>query len=206
VRWGPKLLAELEFFRLRQVEVHGARYLAPEEIVSRLRVDSTASIWNDLEPLERMVAGHAQVQSVDIDRKLPGTLVIHVTERLPVAFVPAADGMRAVDAAGRTLPIDPSRTAVDLPVLARGDSAMLRLLVEVREEHPELFDRISEIRRVGRSELIMDLATLRVRTSDNVSADRLADILPVETDLARRRVQIRELDLRYRDQVVARLQ
>jgi len=36
--------------------------------------------------------------------------------------------------------------------------------------------------------------------------DRLADIFPVENDLARRQVHVDELDLRYRDQVIARLQ
>jgi len=35
---------------------------------------------------------------------------------------------------------------------------------------------------------------------------RLADIFPVESDLARRQLRAEELDLRYRDQVIARLQ
>jgi hypothetical protein len=35
---------------------------------------------------------------------------------------------------------------------------------------------------------------------------RLADIFPVESDLARRQARVKELDLRYRDQVIARLQ
>jgi len=39
-----------------------------------------------------------------------------------------------------------------------------------------------------------------------LSVERLADIFPVETDLARRQVSVSELDLRYRDQVIARLQ
>jgi len=39
-----------------------------------------------------------------------------------------------------------------------------------------------------------------------VSVARLADIFPVESDLLRRRANVAELDLRYRDQVIARLQ
>jgi hypothetical protein len=41
---------------------------------------------------------------------------------------------------------------------------------------------------------------------DDVTARRLAEIYPVEGDLARRRARVAELDLRYRDQVIARLQ
>ncbi|HVF38822.1 MAG TPA: FtsQ-type POTRA domain-containing protein [Gemmatimonadaceae bacterium] len=47
---------------------------------------------------------------------------------------------------------------------------------------------------------------LTVRASLGVSVSRLADIFPVESDLLRRRANVAELDLRYRDQVIARLQ
>jgi len=45
-----------------------------------------------------------------------------------------------------------------------------------------------------------------VRASAGVTADRLADIIPVEQDLTHRHVRVAELDLRFRDQVLARLQ
>ena len=38
-----------------------------------------------------------------------------------------------------------------------------------------------------------------------VTLARLGDIEPVERDLARRQLRAAELDLRYRDQVIARL-
>jgi hypothetical protein len=47
---------------------------------------------------------------------------------------------------------------------------------------------------------------LRVRAKLGVSATRLTDIFPVEFDLRRRGARVAELDLRYRDQVIARLQ
>jgi hypothetical protein len=45
-----------------------------------------------------------------------------------------------------------------------------------------------------------------VRLPVGLSVERLADIFPVESDLARRQVRVGEIDLRYRDQVIARLQ
>jgi cell division protein FtsQ len=39
----------------------------------------------------------------------------------------------------------------------------------------------------------------------DVSVERLADVRPVELDLARRALRVAELDLRFRDQVIARL-
>ena len=204
--WGPRLLTRLAYFHLRRVEVRGTRYLQPSDVLARMRVDTSTSIWSDTHVLERRVAQHPQVRAVEIDRKLPGTLVVQVTENLPVAFVPSAGGLRAVDVAGRGLPIDPSRVNVDLPVLAKPDTALLRLLADVRGRSPALFDRISNARRVGRNEVALALASVLVRALPDVSAERLADIIPVESDLARRGARATELDLRFRDQVIARLQ
>jgi cell division protein FtsQ len=204
VWWGPPVLAQLSFFRVRKVEVRNARYISPGELLARMAVDTTASVWDDHSELERRVATHPQVRAVRIERKLPGTLVLRVTENLPIAFVASPQGMRAVDASGQTLPIDPSRVSVDLPVVARPDTVLLRLLDDVRGRHPALYGRISDARRSG-DELLLRLPSFVVRGGTDLTADRLSDIIPVEDDLERRQVQVAELDLRFRDQVIARL-
>ena len=196
----------MSFFRLRRVQVVGARYVPADTVVTLLGVDTTRSIWDGTDELAARVRRHPQVSDVDIARRMPGTLVVTITERVPVAFVPSARGLEALDAAGRTLPIDPSRVNVDLPILARRDTTVLRLLGELRERSPQLYERVSAARRVGRNELLLELGAINVRTMGDVSVDRLADIIPVEADLTRRQARVAELDLRYRDQVIARLQ
>ena len=204
--WGPAALARLAFFRVRRVEIEGARYLAPSDIVARLAVDTLTSVWTDLGPLARRVEQDPLVADAQVTRRLPGTLVVTVKEKVPVALVSGRGGFRSFDDAGAALPIDPSRVPVDLPILAAPDSALLRLLGEVRERSPGLFARISEVRRVGKRELLVRLATVPVRAMSDVRAERLTDILPVESDLARRQAHVVELDLRYREQVIARLE
>jgi len=204
--WGPPLLSHLSFFRVRHVEVDGYHYLQPDDVLKRLRIDTTTSVWTDLGELERRVKMHPQVKSVTVDRNLPGTLAVHVVENLPIAYVPAAGGLRAVDADGRFLPIDPTRIAIDLPVLANADTALLHLLANIRSVSPALFGEISDIRRTGGTDIALTLATAQVRALAGISAQRLADIIPVEADLARRKARVTELDLRFRDQVIARTQ
>lgn len=204
--WGRPMLAQLDFFRLRSVEVVGVQYLSAGEVVRRLQVDTLASVWMDLDPLVRRVERHPQVRAVDIQRRLPGTLVVRVTENLPVALVPASGGFRAVDGAGRPLPVDPARVTMDLPIVPRRDTLILRLLDDVRVAEPALFSRISEVRRVGGDELQVRVAALPIRTMTDVTPARLADLYPVERDLARRQARVVEIDLRFRDQVIARVQ
>ena len=203
--WGAAVLRSMDFFRVRRVEVEGSRYASPAEIVSRMKVDTTASLWDDVSPLEARVREHPQVRDVRIRRRLPGTLVVRVTEDPPIALVNTAKGMVVTNATGESLPVDPTRTDVDLPVLASRDTLLLRLLGEVRARIPALFARVSEARRGSRGEVILVLPDYRIIALADVTATRLSDVLPVENDLARRALKVVELDLRFRDQVVARL-
>ncbi|NUQ22234.1 MAG: hypothetical protein HOQ09_14900, partial [Gemmatimonadaceae bacterium] len=181
-------------------------YLPPADLIARLQLDSTASVWDDPDPLVSRLDRHQQVREARIGRHLPGTLVVTVRENLPVALVPSAKGFTVIDDRAQPLPIDPSSAKLDLPIIAARDTGITRLLAELRSRYPKLFARVSEIRREGRNELLIRLPDVRVRTLADVTADRLAEISPVEEDLARRHLAVAELDLRYRDQVIARLQ
>ena len=209
--WAPILLRQLAFFRVRHVEVVGARYVQPRDILDRLKVDTLASVWDPRERLEARVASHPLVREVSIGTRLPGTLVVRLVEHVPVALVATTGGFKAYDERGVQLPIDPATADVDAPILARPDSALLRLLAAARQSHPALYRRLSEIRREraggpGEAELLFVVDSIPVRTLGDVTLNRLADVEMVEQDLAQRRLRAIELDLRYRDQVIARLQ
>lgn len=217
-------LRSMAFFRVRTIEIRGTHYLQPTEIVERMRVDTLRSLWDDVGPLEARIRPHPQVSDVRITRRLPGTLVVTLRENLPVALIPTGQTLQPYDSLGRQLPIDPLRTDLDLPVIASPDPALLRLLGEIRRGNLAMYQRVSEMRRTGRTDLLIlfnsafaRLATpldsaapepglLRVRAPVGVTVDRLTDIFPVESDLVARQARIGELDLRYRDQVIARIQ
>jgi cell division protein FtsQ len=153
----------------------------------------------------------AELQQVDhavVTRKLPGTLVIEITERTPVALVSANGGLRVYDERGIPLPIDLARVTVDAPVLMQRDTTVLRLLGAMRARMPAVYARISTVRRVGAAldELMFQFQTQPVHAMQDVTLERLAEVEFVEADLNRKQLRATEIDLRYRDQVIARLQ
>jgi cell division protein FtsQ len=215
--WGPPALATLDFFHVRTVEFDGVRFAKTAELMQRLNVDTTQSVWQSVDSLAARVAAHPMVARVDIERDLPATLRVHVTERIPVALVPAKGGLRPADATGALLPIDPSAIALDMPLAASADSALLTVLDGLRQNAPELYARVTEAKRVNADELRFVLTAgttgaagpammnaVVVRTGAEVTVARFRDILPVEADLARNHLRVVELDLRFRDQVIAR--
>jgi cell division septal protein FtsQ len=202
--WMPPILSRMDFFRVRRVEVRGARFTPPEEIHRRLDIDTTFSIWNDVDPLKQRVAEHPQLSDVRISRRFPSTLVVSVEEHQPVALVPSRNGLRAFDATGRALPLDPSLTPVDVPLTPRADTTVLRFLGQLQAVQGDLFARVNEARRAGRDELTLDLVSFTVRLRPDIGVERLAQISSVEAELAKRQSRPRELDFRFRDQVIVR--
>ncbi|MEP6732099.1 MAG: FtsQ-type POTRA domain-containing protein, partial [bacterium] len=183
--WGPRVLRQLAFFRVRKVEILGARYTPASDVLARLHVDTMRSVWDPLGPLVQRVQAHPQVEHVVVTRKLPGTLVVELTERRPVALIPSPDGLRAIDERGRTLPLDPSRTPVDAPVVTTTlrDTAVYHvyhLLGAMLRDAPRLYARISSITRIGNDEILLRIAGLNVRAMTSVTLARLSDIEPVE--------------------------
>ena len=203
--WGQRALRNMTYFRVRNVSVVGTHYLAPRAVVARLHIDTTASVWNNLGVYQTRVAGMPGVQSVVVTRSLPGTLVVRVIEAAPVALAPTPGGLEAVDVAGRVLPLDPTRADADLPVVARPDPVLLKLLAGVQRVAPALYARISAVRRDGAEDVVVTFPDGVVRARVDATPERLADAGPVRADLARRGMTYTELDLRYRGQVVARL-
>lgn len=203
--WGPPALSRFDFFHVRTVEFDGVRYTDPAELMPLLALDTLASVWMPLDSLNARVSAHPMVVSATSRRSLPASIRITVVERIPVALAPGDGGLVPVDVHGERLPIDPARAPLDVPVITETDTSLLRVLDQVRQDAPTLWGRVSQARRDGPRDLRFTLGAVTLRARDDVTVARLGDILPVEADLARRRLRPTELDLRFRDQVIARL-
>lgn len=225
----PKALARMDTFRVTGLRVDGARFFTREDALKTLGIPPSASVWDDLDAWENRLRSHPLVEDAKIHRRLPGTLVLEVTEPTPVALVPNPT-LEPVDGSGRILPIDPSIHRLDLPLIALASGGTLQTpsaaerhllageVARFAEQNPELLARISEVTLQPRGDLIAQV--WRRDTSREVWD------LPVSflfyPDLSLRRIQeglrvlddavarfdgdrISELDLRYEDQVVVRM-
>ena len=211
---APYLLGRLDYFHVQTVQLEGARFLSPTAVIAALGADTAASVFDDPRRFADRVERLPLVASAQVRRRLPGTLVVSIVERIPVALVASRQGFRGVDSAGSPLPIDPAVGAFDGPVVlppaagaqdTAADRRLYNMLGMLRVQDPALFDAIEEVRRVSATEWQLRTSRQIVRVTPEVTLTRLADIFPVEQDLARRHIRAAELDLRYRNLVIARL-
>ena len=197
----PRVLRQLEFFRVRRVEIAGLHYLAPTKIIAALGLDARSSVFDDLEAPTRGLRLIPGVRSADVNRRLPGTLEIVVEEAVPVALAPAGAGLALLDSSGQVLPFDPAVSAPDLPIAASADRSIARVLATVRASEPGLFDRVEAAWRV-RGDVVLDIGGQRLWFGPAPTAEDIRAVMAVVQDLARQRREYAELDGRFAGQVI----
>jgi hypothetical protein len=200
---GPRQLRRLEFFRVRRIEIQGARYLAPGTITRALALGRDASVFDNPRAMERRLRTLPGIQAAGVGRRLPGTLIVTVTETEPVALIPRRGALTPVDDRGRVLPYGPAQVVPDLPIATSADSGLTRLLATVRTTDPALFGQIASAARV-RDDVVLDLDGRRFWFSANATAEDVRAVTAVAQDLARRERSYRELDARFAGQVIVR--
>jgi cell division septal protein FtsQ len=197
------VLRSLTYFGVRRVEVHGARYFRPEEVVQRLGLSERAGVFEDLGELERRLGASRGVERARVSRRLPGTLVVRVTESEPVALARGADGLVPLGRDGGPLPFDPSVSPVDAPLVDAPGRELAAALEAVRLADRGLFLAVSAaaLRPEG---LVLEVNGGRVLLDVPVNPDSVIRVAATRRELAARGRPWRELDGRFGSWVVAR--
>jgi len=225
--YSPRALQRMESYHVRQVEVLGAHFLTPQEAVAASGIAPTSSVFDDFSLWREALLRHPLVRDVRISRRLPHTIVLHVSETRPLALARLSE-LRPVDARGRLLDIDLSRVTLDLPLLAGSGRASehaladpqalrtLATLALIAELEPALFALASEVAPLpdGVRLMLRHPAGAELMVPSLPDAERLrllrlalADVGGARPDTATTNElpRLRRIDARYREQIVVAL-
>ncbi|HET8622545.1 MAG TPA: FtsQ-type POTRA domain-containing protein [Gemmatimonadales bacterium] len=201
---GPSVLNRMEFFRIRRIEVSGARNHSADAVVDALMLGRRSSVFDDLNGMRRRIARLPAMEEVEVRRRLPGTLVVSVVETEPIALARQRNGrLIPIDLRGLPLPYDPAQAAPDLPIAASADSLLARVLGVFRDADPALFARLVTGARVDDA-ILLEADGRRLWLSGTATVQDVRAVAAVAADLARRQRGWTELDGRFAGQVIVR--
>jgi cell division protein FtsQ len=148
--------------RIENISVRGTELLSKEEVRSLIPgVMGENLLQVDGLEVARSLKRFHRIESVSISKRPPGTLVIEIRERVPVAALVLEDGTaREVHRSGMSLEVVSSSASADLPVitgagiaeLSAGEMACgplaecaLRVISHMIDTAPDLVVAVSEI-------------------------------------------------------------
>lgn len=197
-------------FAVKHIEVSGATH------TSRAALDAVTSSFAgvnlfkiDIDHVQSELRALPWVSHIEIEKKLPDTLRIRITERSPWALVQTGSTFRYADENGVPFaPLSPSVGDPDLPLITAPDAAGLqrcaRLIRTLHQHDPLLYSRISEIRPVAPHAFALfdrDLGTVIYADSEHLS-EKWRTLYAIANAERFGRGAIAYADLRFADRVV----
>lgn len=205
-------------FQLANIDVDGNRALSSQRALEMVPVEKGTNIFAvDLDAIETAIESDPRVEEVSIRRLLPSTIIITIREREPIMFVSGAE-LHGLDEQGLVIPLERGEELQDVPVLTGilpqvqpgqgSDLLGIQNALAIREAilqlAPSLWDKISEINMAQPEApmlyLVGDGAQVRLASGDvRTQIQRLWAVL---SDLAVHGMAAKNLDLRFKDQLV----
>jgi cell division protein FtsQ len=209
--YGVQALKMSPVFFLNHIEITGTHQTSPDEIRKYIQSNHTNALIADLTSIKLGLENHPWIKSAVIWRELPGTIRIHLTERVPVALV-LAGNLHLVDEAGRVIDVFQNNPEhASLPVITgikelsnEGEIRRALEFVNALSQDREILKTVSEIHYYDSYNTILYLKGMPFGLF--VSKD---DILPmIKKFLAYSEVVkksfsgVKVIDLRYQGQII----
>lgn len=219
---APSMLRRMSSFAVHRVEVRGTHLMPAYAALVQSGITRRSSVFDDFASWRARLLAHPMVLNAVIERRLPSTIRITITESAPVALARTPD-LVPVDARGRALPIDPASADLDLPVLAmethpnaggrfadEATRSTVRVLAALEQSDARLFSWVSEagaLRDGGVRLALRSPAGAEVFVSSDPRALRLNELQVALADLAARGElsRLERIDARFHDQIVVAL-
>ncbi len=208
--WAWRHTQSNERFDVRTIEIDGAVHTDRAALDRVTKQYVGLNLFQiDIARVQNDMASIGWVRRIDIEKKVPDTLRIKLSERTPVALVRNGETLSYVDDEGAPFAeLSPRVGASDLPVITEAQGAELArtvtLLRELRVKDHELYSRVSEIWPIPpRGFALYDRelgAVVYVNSDDIVNKWRnLYGVLAAENN-----PKIEYADLRFADRVIVK--
>lgn len=208
--WAWRHTQSNERFAVRTIEIDGARHTPRAALDAATRRYVGLNLFRiDIDGVQRDLSGLGWVRRIDIEKKVPDTLRIKITERQPVALVRNGERLMYVDAEGVAFAeLSPAAGDDDLPLIVDAQGAELvrsvQFLTALRQRDRELFSRISEVWPIpprGFALYDRELRAVVYANAEDVSAKyrNLHAVLRAESN-----PKIEYADLRFADRVIVK--
>jgi cell division septal protein FtsQ len=147
-------LLENSFFRVREVKIEGCRKIAPETLLSLIRMEGMPNLFTvSLSKVARRLESHPWIERVRARKVFPNKILIQVEERKPIAILQLED-LYYIDTKGVIFSSVGDRDEYNYPFLT---GLTRQVLEKDPEEAKKLITKALELLRIVEKEKVPPL-------------------------------------------------
>jgi cell division protein FtsQ len=192
-------------FTVQDIEVEGRDVTAREDVLKAVDAGRGSPILGvDPAKVRAQLESLPWIRSASVERHLPDTLYIHLTERQPLALWQRHGKMTLIDHEGVVVATDRLDRYSNLLLVVGEDAPKnAEALITILQTQPDLMHRVSAAIRVGerRWNLQLDNSIIVELPETNV-ADAWTHLAQIDHEHALLARDIEQVDLRLSDRVV----
>lgn len=112
------LFMKSSYFAVGEVVVEGNHYITVEDVYHIADIPEKLNIFNlNTSDIRSRLLNDLRIAEVDVSRRFPGTIVIHITERKPVTYVTSSYGFLELDSQGIVLAAFKNLKHMNVPMI-----------------------------------------------------------------------------------------
>ena len=139
------LLMLSPWFNIKNIEINGLETLDKADIIRQVKLDKTTNIlsFNNF-IVKRRLKNNYYIESVKITKKLPNTIIIDISERQIVGYVPYINDYMYIDESGMVVDIKSSYTE-QLPIIYGLSFESFTIGKRLKTDNDEAFSVVMDI-------------------------------------------------------------
>lgn len=112
------LFIKSSYFTVGEVVVEGNNYVTVEDVYHIAEIPEKLNIFNlNTSDIKKRLLYDLRISEVDISRKFPSTIVIHIKERRPMAYIASGYGFLELDQQGVVLAAFKNLKQINVPMI-----------------------------------------------------------------------------------------
>jgi len=194
---------------VQEIRIEGREFAPREALLSAIGITPGEAML-DFQPAaaKQRLEGIAWVESAHVERRLPGTILIRITERRAFAVWQREGRFSIIDREGRVMATERLEAFGPLPlVVGLGAERVAAQMIDLLRSAPEIADRVQAIIRVSERRWNLRLQNgadvMLPEGHEEAAITRLAELQARERLLDR---PLAAVDMRLPDRLVVRMQ
>jgi len=211
------LFIKSSYFTVGSVIVEGNKYISIEEVYRIADIPESINIFSlNTANINTRLKNDLRIAETDVSRKFPGTIVIHIKERNPMAYVASNYGFVEIDKQGVVLAVYKNLKQIKVPMITGvrleheyisdtvANPSIKNILMYLSLLNEVTLNQLSEINIKSPEEFVVyTINSIPIRLG---TGERLADKAKLTNDilheLSDKKVVVEYIDLTYASPVI----